>query len=710
MEPVKKTRQQLEKENAILRRQLKMRGSDENELQMFRSLAEYSAEAIGICSPDKRILFANRKMHEIFGYDYDHEEMIGISAEDCFLEEDLARFYEEIWPQGSSCIWNGVVKQLRKDGSSFISEGTASAIFDYHQQVIGLAVFIRDISARQAMDDRLRKSEESLRALLDAIPESAVLADVEGTILSANQRFAERFNTKVADLIGTNAAELLPEEMKQERLAYLQKVIETRKRQQFADVRDNVHYAHFISPVLNEKGEVERMALFSQDITERVMSEEILEAKAEARTRDLARANAKLRAEVEARKIAESERERMFNMSIDMIATFKDGYFIEVNSALVNISGWSEEELRSRNARDFVHPDDLVRLREAMSKLDKGQPLLSYDVRFRCKDGSYIWVSWNAVEDRDSGKIYSIGRDITEQIKREAEEQERRRQLIQADKMISLGILVSGVAHEVNNPNHSILTSATSISAIWNDVARLLDARAKAEELTVASIPWQEIREAMPRLLNIISRSSDRIKHIVRELRDFARHDPGYMSGHVNLNSVIQSAITLLSNMLENEIHSFSFTAESSLPDIRGNFRRLEQVMINLIQNACQAVNRKEGTIEVVTAYEANKDRIKVTVSDNGPGIPEPEIGHVTDPFYTTKRDSGGTGLGLSIASSILQDHRATMEFQSRVGQGTRVILYFPVEENKKVGVKLEVQYDNAPGEAASFGSKKTDD
>ena len=133
--------------------------------------------------------------------------------------------------------------------------------------------------------------------------------------------------------------------------------------------------------------------------------------------------------------------------------------------------------------------------------------------------------------------------------------------------------------------------------------------------------------------------------------------------------------------MIKKSTHRFVLDIDDEVPDIRGNFQRLEQVVINILQNACQALPDPNRRIYISTSFDSVSDRVVIICRDEGIGIPKQDLGHVMDPFFTTKRDSGGTGLGLSIASTIVRELRGTIEFSSQPGHGTTVIIRFPAEK-----------------------------
>ena len=195
----------------------------------------------------------------------------------------------------------------------------------------------------------------------------------------------------------------------------------------------------------------------------------------------------------------------------------------------------------------------------------------------------------------------------------------------------------------------------------------------------IGGIRYPEIRDRIPRLLSGITDGSKRIQQIVEDLRDFVRRDASDMNQSVDVNTVVRSALSLLSNMITKSTSHFSAQYAERLPTLKGNSHRLEQVMINLIQNACQALPDVRRGLSLSTRFDEKTWTIVVKVRDEGIGISPEVLSHITDPFFTTKSDSGGIGLGLSISSRIIKEHGGTMTFISEPGKGTTAEIILPV-------------------------------
>jgi polar amino acid transport system substrate-binding protein len=203
-------------------------------------------------------------------------------------------------------------------------------------------------------------------------------------------------------------------------------------------------------------------------------------------------------------------------------------------------------------------------------------------------------------------------------------------------------------------------------------------------DFILGGMKYTEMRENVPTLFSGISDGAKRIKQIVDELKNYVRDNSADLNQSVDINEVLKSAVSLLSNMIKNSTHHFSIKYGNKVPLLKGNFQRLEQVMINLIQNACQALPDSQKGIFISVAFDEQTSRIVIKVQDEGSGIPAETLDHIIDPFFTTKHESGGVGLGLSISSKIVEEHGGSMHFESEIGAGTTIEVILPVDQENK--------------------------
>ena len=274
------------------------------------------------------------------------------------------------------------------------------------------------------------------------------------------------------------------------------------------------------------------------------------------------------------------------------------------------------------------------------------------------------------------GAIMFWNRMLTREVSRRTKELKlQQQQLIQADKMTSLGILVSGVAHEINNPSSLLLLNLPVIKEVYQDAEEVLEAHYEHHgDFYLGGLPYSRMREAILPMLDDMLTGTNRIRRIVDDLRDFARQTPSELTEKVDLNNVVATAIRLVDNTIRQSCNDFSVSYEPALPLFSGNAQRIEQVVINLIVNACQALTSSEQSIRIRT-YSSSDNTVCLDVIDKGRGIDQDNLVRLGDPFFTTRREQGGTGLGLSVSHRIVEEHGGTLNYHSILGKGTRVKL-----------------------------------
>jgi polar amino acid transport system substrate-binding protein len=245
--------------------------------------------------------------------------------------------------------------------------------------------------------------------------------------------------------------------------------------------------------------------------------------------------------------------------------------------------------------------------------------------------------------------------------------------------MASLGILVSGVAHEINNPTGLILFNTPVICEAYADAETILEEHFRVHgDFILGGIPYSRMRSKIPQMLDDMHEGAKRIKRIVEDLKDFARRNDALVSETVDVNTVVSLAVRLVEVTIRKATDHFSVSYGEQLPPVRGHAQRIEQVVVNLILNACQAPPDPSRSIVMETGYAADTHCVWVRIKDDGSGIAPEHLVHLTDPFFTTKRESGGTGLGLSVSAGIVKEHGGELQFDSQPGGGTIVLLTLP--------------------------------
>lgn len=267
-----------------------------------------------------------------------------------------------------------------------------------------------------------------------------------------------------------------------------------------------------------------------------------------------------------------------------------------------------------------------------------------------------------------------LANDVTENI-------QLREEAIAANRLASLGELSAGVAHEINNPTGLILLYLPFLQDFFKDTLHLLDHEYHISgDRVLGGLSYDRARTEIDKSLNGVMESAQRIKRSVEDLKNFARQDAIDMSEVVDINDCVRTAVRLTTGLIKKSTHRFKVKLDENDLRIRGNLQQIEQVIINLVQNACFALARKNDGIFVRSLLDRMNEKITVEIKDEGCGMTPEVLQRITDPFYTTRRESGGTGIGLSISARIMDEHGGRLEFESRPGSGTLARVIFPME------------------------------
>jgi PAS domain S-box-containing protein len=298
-----------------------------------------------------------------------------------------------------------------------------------------------------------------------------------------------------------------------------------------------------------------------------------------------------------------------------------------------------------------------------LDRLRRDGIVTDYLLRLRRADGSAVWVEVTARAEQPQLdgvlRVEALIRDVSDRKRLEDQTRDLYHQLLQAEKMAALGQTISGVAHELNNPLATILTWAERLSQRPAD-------------------------ENLRRGLNAILSESERAAKIVRNLLTFARkrHTTRTM---VDLNQVVRETLALRS--YEQRVTNISVidALAGGLPQVFADSHQIQQVLLNLVINAEQAMlsANGRGALVVRTWHDAERDVVLLEVNDDGPGVPEEVCPKIFDPFFTTKEVGKGTGLGLSVSYGIIERHGGTIRVQSTVGKGSTFTIWLPLEANE---------------------------
>jgi PAS domain S-box-containing protein len=374
---------------------------------------------------------------------------------------------------------------------------------------------------------------------------------------------------------------------------------------------------------------------------------------------------------------AEEDRNHFFVLALDLlcVAGF-DGYFKDLNPAWETTLGWTIEELRARPFGDFLHPDDAASLSGASLPATPGEAKTTFENRFRCKDGSYRWLLWNAAAVPGQSLIYAIARDITEQ--KRLEEQYR-----QSQKMEAVGRLAGGIAHDFNNLLTVILGYSEIAARNLNDADPLSD------------------------MIEEIKKAAERAELLTRQLLAFSRKQI-LQPNRLDINALLADTRSMLGRLIGEDVDILLLPGPDLWP-VRVDRGQLEQVIMNLAINARDAMPMG-GKISIETAnakldgnyVAANPDAhvgdyVMLAVSDTGCGMDAATKARIFEPFFTTKEPERGTGLGLATVYGIVKQSGGHIEVQSQPGQGATFRIYLPREQDPLLAGKRPVALDKTP-------------
>lgn len=352
-----------------------------------------------------------------------------------------------------------------------------------------------------------------------------------------------------------------------------------------------------------------------------------------------------------------------------IVAINEKGLVSLINRKGCNVLGYKEEEIIGKNWFDLCVPENVREERKlTFNRVMAGEEeeVEDYENIIVAKSGEERIIAWhNTTVVDEKGNILgtlSSGEDIT---KRKQTEEE----MIRTEKLISLGQLAASVVHEVNNPLAGIMV-----------YVKLLLKKYQDNKLQNESTKEQ---------LSKMEKELDRTTRIIRNLLDFARQSESSMNP-VEINKVIDAALFLIGNQINLENIRLEKNLAPALPLVLADFDKIQQVLINIIMNAIQAMP-DGGSLIITTSLARNikigdnwKDAIRIDIRDAGIGIPKENLDKLFNPFFTTKEKGKGVGLGLSVVHGIIGKHKGKIEVESEVNIGTTFSIYLEVFDEKK--------------------------
>ncbi|MEE8373497.1 MAG: PAS domain S-box protein [Dehalococcoidia bacterium] len=576
---------------------------------------------------DGAITWANDRIKEMLGYT--NEELIGADV-NVFLPDEAS--FSEMYIAANAGLkqqshFHGTTRARKKDGSIADIEFTASLVpGKVPFEIVGIA---RDITERKRMQEALLIKDNAIEKSITAM----AISDVQGTITYVNEaclrlwRMASR-----EDVLGQSFWALLQLDDEAVGNEVASSMIEKGSWQGelSCSKRDGeqIDVQVLTAMICDEQGKPIQTITSFIDITERKRAEEALRIK-----------------------------ENAIENSVDAIVmTDMEGRLTYINQAGLKIWGSSrKEDLLGEPYSSLLKSEELAaEIAAAMSE----NLVWQGELAATRKDGKdvHVEVSASLVIDNQGNPIQTISsaRDVTEAKRAEAEKRTMEQQLLLTGRLAAVGELAAGVAHELNNP----------IAAV-QAYAQFLSSREDLDESTRSDV-------------ETIYKEAKRASKITANLLSFARkHEPE--KTFICINKVVEESLEL--NVYRMKVNNIEISTElaPNLPNTMADFHQLQQVFVNLVTNAEQAMTEAHGKGRLTVTTQRAGDTIRITFTDNGPGIDEENLKRLFDPFYTTKAVGKGTGLGLSICYGIVQEHGGQLYARSKPGDGATFVVELPI-------------------------------
>lgn len=345
----------------------------------------------------------------------------------------------------------------------------------------------------------------------------------------------------------------------------------------------------------------------------------------------------------QALKESEASYRTIFDAANDAHFVFDAEYatILDVNLKMCEMYGFANrEEALKHNVEEMMAGYPPYTLKDLLPLIWKAKDGRSQNFEWLAKhtSGRLFWmeVVMKGVIISGEYKVLAVVRDTME--RKAAEEENRRMQekLLHADKMAAIGTLASGIAHEINNPNNFILSNAQFLSIVWPDINRILTQYAEENgELYLYKMRYSEASSKIPKIIDGIAEGAHRIKGIVTSLKDFSRYEKAFLEKDVDVNKVIEASLTMLQNKIKKHTDFFECNLDKEIPLVKGNFRQLEQVIVNLTLNALEALPARDRKVIITTSYSNYRGQVIIKVCDEGEGMNEDIQKSIFDPFFT---------------------------------------------------------------------------
>ena len=414
-----------------------------------------------------------------------------------------------------------------------------------------------------------------------------------------------------------------------------------------------------------------------------------LEKRVEERTGKLSEANKFLNDEIIERTLAENR----LQQAMEMLQAVFDGIF----DPLILLNKDFEIKMMNKSAAAYYGIDNYEEMvgkschHTFLGNLDPCDGCENALTRLRSQPSTFERRGLFDSDKPERVVLYPIqdaNGETTDLIVRISDITERKRierYLVQNEKMASLGILVSSIAHEINNPNSFVAFNVPILRDYIDVMMPIIDDYAeKHPDVEFCNMTFEEFRTDITKILDNIDHGSDRISTFVSNLKEYSKINLEKPNSWIELESVIEKAYSICRSKINTEVKTLTIDKPDELPKIYTDPFALEQILINLLLNAVQSVDKQDSWIKIgVKVGSPNKNNIAIEVQDNGIGMDKDTMRLIFDPFFTTKSKASGTGLGLYICHNLTQGLGGAIEMESEPGKGSLFRLILPVRDEK---------------------------
>lgn len=556
--------------------------------------------------------------------------------------------------------WSDEFRFLKSDGTYAYVNDKAVIIRDEEGEAVRMIGALQDVTNKKKLEDELKQSEAQFKGAFENSPVGMALVDIEGKYFEVNDRLCEIFGFSHQELIGLTFQEITYEEDLAQDLEYKRQldaglIAHFSSEKRFLTKNKAIIWTHMsVAKEISTKNEIYYICQFI-DITERKKIEQQNKILLEENNRN--------------RIIQLNEAKNMYRFlaenSVDLICLHNlDTSFQYISPSVVNILGYTPEEMAGKSPMDYVHPDDLQFMQDTYADYLDGKLHSGISTRFLTKKGNYIWLETiaNVFKEQDVVTGFqSSSRDVTTRKKEEALVEKNLAKQRELNELRSN--LVSTVSHEFRTPMTTIRTSAELISIY---------------------IEGQSF-EKKPRLekqLSTITGEIDRIVDLMNSVLTISKDD----AGKTNFQPVQFDLKQLCLNVIET-----SFTNQMNECQVQTYFKGdhflvfadknlMKYSIFNLLNNAFKY---SQGTGDVILKISASASKVKVKIIDHGIGIPAEDQDKLFNTFYRASNTDGiqGTGLGLYIVKTFTERNSGTVKLDSILGKGTTITLKFPLKK-----------------------------